>query len=102
MPQFTHSLRSWNTADFKQALIADITNLDAEQLPLQQALSKSSYVSESDFSVTVLSTSDNSSDIVAKVGIFFTGIIAGSCCSDDPTPVDELEEYCELYIRINK
>ena len=94
MIAFTKSLNSWNTPEFKQVLSQEILGLDASDLPLQQALSQSSYVSESAFSVNVQASEENEKSVTTKVGIFFTGIIAGSCCSDDPTPVDELQEYC--------
>ena len=102
MPDFPNSLATLNTPEFNSTLKKEILQLDASKLPLQQALKQSSYVSESDFSVVVLSSSDNETDVVAKVVVFFTGIIAGSCCSDDPTPVDELQEHCELELKINK
>ena len=102
MPYLIKSLKSWNTSEFNVTLKKEIIQLNTSELPLQQALAQSSYVSESDFSVTILNTTEIENDIVAKVGIFFTGIIAGSCCSDDPTPVGELQEYCELEFLINK
>lgn len=76
--------------------------MDIHQLPLQQALSQSSHVSDSNINVIILNTSTNETCIIAKVGIFYAGIIAGSCCSDDPTPVDEIQEYCELEFSIDK
>ena len=102
MTTFTKSLHSWKTPEFKQTLRQEILQLDASDLPLQQALSQSSYVSESKFSVNIQTSEENDKSVVTKVGIFFTGIIAGSCCSDDPTPVDELQEYCEVQFKIDK
>jgi hypothetical protein len=37
-----------------------------------------------------------------KAGVFYTGIIAGCSCSDDPSPVDEQNEYCDLLFTIDK
>ena len=102
MIDLTNSLNSWNTSEFNNTLKNEILQLDKSQLPLQQALKQSSYVSNSDFSVSIIKTTEIENGIVAKVGVFFTGIIAGSCCSDDPTPVDELQEYCELEFKIDK
>lgn len=34
--------------------------------------------------------------VLAKLGAFYSGITAGCSCADDPTPVDETPEYCEL------
>ena len=99
---FPNILTARNTPEFNDILKKEILQLEASELPLQQALKQSSYVSNSDFSVTILATEENETAITAKVGVFFTGIIAGSCCSDDPTPVDELQEYCEIEFTINK
>ena len=71
-------------------------------LPLQQGLTQSSYVSESDFNVVILSSSEAVDALNIKAGIFYAGINAGSCCADDPTPLDEVTEYCEINIEINK
>lgn len=50
----------------------------------------------------VLGASDDPGFIHARVGVFFTGIIAGCSCADDPTPVDTQNEYCELRLTIAK
>jgi hypothetical protein len=36
------------------------------------------------------------------VGVFFSGIITGCSCADDPTPVETQNEYCELLFAIDK
>ena len=40
--------------------------------------------------------------IRAKAGIFYTGIIPGCSCANDPTPETEYSEYCEVLFDINK
>jgi len=72
------------------------------QLPLQQGLTQSSYVSESNFTVVILNACDTVNNIYVKAGIFFAGVNAGSCCADDPTPLNEQTEYCEIQFVINK
>ena len=32
----------------------------------------------------------------------YSGIIAGCSCADNPTPVSELNEYCEVQLEIDK
>ena len=102
MTKFTKTLNALTTPEFSDTLKKEILQLDKSELPLQQAMTQSSYVSNSGFSVSIIKTTETDNNIVAKVGVFFTGIIAGSCCSDDPTPVDELQEYCELEFKIDK
>ena len=96
------ALSAWNTPEFQAVLKAELEQLQAEQLPLQQGLSLSSYVSSEPFKVMVIGSSDEGEAIRVKVGIFYTGIIAGCSCADDPSPSDVQAEYCELQIDIDK
>ena len=76
--------------------------MGAEQLPLQQGLSTSSYALDDKLNVRIISVSEGAGFIRAKVGIFYTGIIAGCSCADDPTPVEEQVEYCVVQLDIDK
>lgn len=76
--------------------------MDPALLPLQQGLSLSSYVGKSPVSAIILNTTEKTDSIQVKAGIFYTGIIAGCSCSDDPSPTDEQNEYCEVQFTINK
>ena len=96
------ALQAWETAEFNNILKDEIQSLDVELLPLQKGLSQSSHVGEADLSVVILNITDTVNAIQAKTGIFYSGIIAGSCCADDPTTMNELTEYCELQFDINK
>ena len=102
MIRLTKSRNAWGTPGFKEVLRQELEQLDADQLHLQQALSTGSYAKTDSLKVMVISSSEASGLIRAKAGVFFTGIIAGCSCADDPTPIDELSEYCELQIRIDK
>lgn len=102
MIRLTKSLNTWGTPDFEGVLKEQIEQLGAEQLPLQQGLSTSSYALDNQVKARIISTSESASSIHAKVGIFYTGIIAGCSCADDPTPINENNEYCEVLLEINK
>lgn len=102
MMRLPKALRAWRTPDFKTVLKAEIETLDTAALPLQQGLSRSSYVSGDSFSVMIISVSDDEGSVRVKTGIFYNGIIAGCSCADDPTPVDEQTEYCEVEFDIDK
>jgi len=52
--------------------------------------------------VVILNVTETENVIRAKTGIIYAGIIAGSCCADDPTPMSEQTEYCEVQFDINK
>ena len=102
MIKLISSLEAWGTPDFENTLQEEIKKIETKLLPLQEGLSQSSYVSDADISVLILNVSETVYDILAKTGIYYAGVIAGSCCSDDPTPMSELNEYCEVQFNINK
>lgn len=102
MIKLTNALKAWKTPDFERILKDEIQNIDVALLPLQEGLSLSSYVSGSDISAVILNVTETPDVIRAKTGIFYAGINAGSCCADDPTPVCEQTEYCEVQFDIDK
>ncbi|MDP2785278.1 MAG: hypothetical protein Q8O38_11890 [Sulfurimicrobium sp.] len=102
MIRLAKSLNTWGTPDFEDTLKAEIEQMGAEQLPLQQGLSTSSYALDDKLNVRIISISEEAGFIRAKAGIFYTGIIAGCSCADDPTPVEEQTEYCVVQLEIDK
>jgi len=96
------SLKAWNTDSFAATFKQEILSLDARHLPLQEGLRNSSYAVSEKLAVMVLSSEQDDTSITIKAGLFYNGIIAGCNCADDPTPVDETNEYCEVFIRINQ
>ena len=99
--QLSKALNAWNTPAFEQVLKQEIQSLDGKLLPLQQGLSHSSYACEENFSVVILSVSGGAASICVKSGIFYTGLIPGCSCADDPTPNNETAEYCEVEFEID-
>ncbi len=102
MIKLIHSLTAWGTPEFKSTLQEEIKKIDIKRLPLQEGLSQSSYVSDTEITILILNISETADNIIVKTGIYYTGVIAGSCCADDPTPMSELNEYCEVLFKINK
>ena len=100
--KLSKTLQFWGQADFKNILKDEIQSIDPILLPLQQGLSLSSYVGKTPFSVVILNVTEETNTLNIKTGIFYTGIIAGCSCSDDPSPTDEQNEYCEILFSINK
>ena len=76
--------------------------MDAGLLPLQQGLSISSHVTDRPVQAMILDLSEDADLIRVKAGIFYTGIIVGCSCADDPTPIAEQNEYCVLQFGIDK
>ena len=101
MIRLPYSLNARGTPEFETALKKEIEQLDAGLLPLQQGLSASSYVTDRPFQVRIISVREEAGKIRVKAGIFYTGVIAGCSCADDPTPIDELNEYCVVVFGID-
>jgi len=96
------SLQAWNTTCFNDVFKKEVCSLNADALPLQQGLAHSSYANADNLSITILKIEHDAVKILVKAGLFYTGIIAGCNCADDPTSVDENNEYCEAVFSINK
>lgn len=102
MVRLVQSLNAWGTPDFADVLKKELERLDADELPLQQGLSASSHAIDTNLCVIIHGISEEADFIRARAGIFYSGIIAGCSCADDPTPVDEQNEHCEVRVDINK
>ncbi len=95
------SLQAWNSDDFNNVIKKELCSINSDLLPLQQGLTQSSYAIGKNLSVTVLNVASDNNYIMVKAGLFYTGIISGCNCADDPTPIDEINEYCDVLLRIN-
>ena len=93
------ALAAWNTPDFTAVLKRELETL-GPQLPLQQGLATSSYALDDTLSVMVIAATEQGGAIHAHIGVFFSGIVAGCNCADDPTPVEPQPEYLELLLVI--
>jgi hypothetical protein len=93
-----NSLRAWNTDAFAGTLKADILGLGAGVLPLHEAAA-GGCIDEADVEITVLGSSESATSIHANIGIFFSEVIAGCSCGDEPVASNA---YCELRVSIDK
>lgn len=101
MLELGNALRAWGTPGFEAVLKQELAR-QAEQLPLQQGLSTGNYVADGPVTVTVNSVAGLDNAIRVKVGIFYRSVMSGCSCADDPTPVSENAEYCEVQLDIDK
>ena len=102
MIKLVKSVKAWGMPEFETVLKKELEQLDPDLLPLQEGMSQSSYATRNAVDVVVLNSTENANTIRVKAGIFYSGVIAGSCCADDPTPVEEQTEYCEVQLALNK
>lgn len=102
MIKLDKSMQAWDTPNFKLVLKQEIEQLGADSLPLQQGLTTGNYVSNTPFTVLIHNIAELENVIRVKAGIFYQGIIGGCSCTDDPTPVSDINEYCEVHLDIDK
>jgi hypothetical protein len=101
MLRLPESVKAWNTPEFRDVVKREIEALDAAALPLQQGLARTSHVTDKPFHAMFLAADETDGKLRVKVGIFYSGIIAGCSCADDPTPIDEVNEYCVVQFDID-
>jgi hypothetical protein len=102
MIRLPNALNAWGSPEFGQVLKQEIEQQDARQLPLQQGLASSSQVKDGPFQTMILSANEEPGLIRVRLGVFYTGVIAGCNCADDPSPIDEQNEYCVVLLAIDK
>lgn len=68
-------------------------------LPLDRCVSQGSAADDGHCTVMVLRAGDDARAVHARVGVFFTEVVGGCSCGDDPASIPA---YCELRIRIDK
>lgn len=102
MIRLERAREAWGSAEFNAVVKAEIGGIAPAELPLQQGLTQSSYVKDAPVNVTLLRVEDDEGYIFIKAGVFYTGLIPGCNCADDPSPMDEYNEYCELLFVIDK
>lgn len=95
-------VNAWGERDFARVAKQQLEQLAPEQLPLQQGLTQSSYVKDAPVTVSILRASDTAGELRIKAGVFYTGLVPGCQCADDPSPMDEYNEYCELLFVIDR
>lgn len=100
--RLVRSLEAWGKPEFEAALKQEVAALDVHALPLQAGLTTGSSVLDETPTVMVISVSGTAATIRAKVGVFYSGVLGGCSCADDPTPVEASNEYCEVLLEISK
>lgn len=102
MIRLTKSLQAWGMPNFEAVLKEELEEIGRDLLPLQQGLATTSHVTESPHKVMIINVTDEADMLRVKAGIFYSGMVIGCSCADDPTPISEQSEYCEVQFAIDK
>lgn len=101
MITLTQSLAAWQSDRFDDTFKQEVRALSVDQLPLQQAMQLGSFVLDKSIEVMIQNISEHPDRIQVSAGIFFSSVIAGCNCADDPEPMDTQQEYVELIFEID-
>ena len=93
------SLREWDTAEFSGSFKREIQGLPSGTLPLQSRGMQNGLVDDSDLSLVLLQTTETEDMYEIRTGVFFSEIIGGCSCGDEPAVENA---YCEIWVRIQK
>ena len=88
-----------DSSAYSRILKQELEALQPGSLPLQQFTTQGGVVDDADISVTVLSVVGHEHEILAKVGVFFTEVVGGCNCHDDPV---HSNAYAEMMLAINR
>ena len=93
------ALRDWDTPRFEQSLKHALEQLAPADLPLSRAGNAGGLIEDNRLVVTVISTDAALQAIHVRLGIFFSELVGGCSCGDEPfsQPV-----YCELQVSIDR
>lgn len=100
--QLNESLQAWGNPEFEAVFKRELAAVPVDVLPLQQGMRQGGYVLDELLTVTLLSTHAEADVIRVNAGVFFSSIIPGCSCADDPTPVEPINEYCEVQVAIDR
>lgn len=99
LPKLPNSLRAWPSPSFAVALKSELEGLAPGALPLDRAACHGGRVDDGRITATVLRSDDDGVAVRAEVGVFFSEIVAGCSCGDEP---QALNGYCEMQVKIDK
>ncbi|MEW6648200.1 MAG: hypothetical protein AB1450_13455 [Pseudomonadota bacterium] len=102
MLMLARSLTAWGSPEFASVVKGEIEGLDGNLLPLQAGLARTSYAITEGFTAIILDMAERPDVLRVKAGISYRGIIPGCSCADDPTPIDEVPEYCVVQFDIDR
>ena len=99
MSKLPHSLRDWNSELFPDTLKREIEGLQTGSLPLMHGVSQGGVPDETSVSVSLLKMSEDPKRIQVDLGVFFTEVLAGCNCGEEPMA---MQGYCEMELSIDK
>src|SRR3569623_1633443 len=101
MIRLPEAVRAWGTPDFS-GVLTRLLKSHAGQLPMQKGLATSNYAFDDGIDLMIIAAAAHFEYLRVTAGVFYSGIVAGCSCADDPTPVEAQPEYCVVQVDIDK
>lgn len=101
MLRLTRTLNAKDSTDLAAIFKQELAQLGRDYLPLQQALRQGSSVLDTPLTVLMHEAHSSDQQLHIHAGIFYQSVTAGCSCADDPTPLNEHTEYCEVQVFID-
>lgn len=83
--------------ELADCLSTALRSLPPGSLPLQAGCEQGGLVDDSDLSVSILGLTRSGGETTARIGVFFTEIVGGCSCHDDPVRANA---HCMLEVVI--
>jgi hypothetical protein len=96
---FRKCLEAKDSSDLAQELCSTLKALPSGTLPLEAGRSQGGMVDDRDIAATVLGMEQTADHLLARVGVFFTEVVGGCNCNEEPI---EVNAYCLLEVRIDR
>ena len=97
-----NSLAAWESPRFSEIFCEEVAALPASVLRLEKALLRGSHVLPEPPQVMLLNAAGDERTLQLRAGIFFASVLAGCNCADDPGPMDEYQEYCQVTFLLDR
>jgi len=81
---------------------AEIAALAPGDLSLERGMSHGSIAKADALSAMVITSTIDPTRVRIHAGLFFTSVVAGCACANDPTPMNDEPEYCEAVFEIDR
>ncbi|MEQ1915858.1 MAG: hypothetical protein ABL856_03950 [Gallionella sp.] len=101
MLRLTRTLNAKDSTDLAAIFKQELAQFGRDYLPLQQALRQGSSVLDTPLTVLMHDARTDAQQLRIRAGIFYQSVTAGCSCADDPTPLNEHTEYCEVQVLID-
>ncbi len=92
------TLAAWGDEAFPTVLKRELASLPSGTLPLDRGAVHGGMVDDSAIAVTLLQATADADGIRLRIGVFFTELVGGCSCGDDPVAENA---YCELELQID-